>query len=178
LLDLLASAGGKLRVVEEPYDFRERRHGESKFDLRAGLEFLGLLTAKSTRDIIEPRFVPFAFVGMAGLLVHFIFLKSFLQVEGLNFEESQSAATFIAILVNFFFNNELTYKDMRLRRLALLKGAAIFCLIGTTGFIANVGVASWLYSQNPVWWMAGAAGALIGAVWNYAMSSRLVWRLR
>jgi len=26
--------------------------------------------------------------------------------------------------------------------------------------------------------MAGAAGALIGAVWNYAMSSRLVWRLR
>ena len=178
LLDLLASAEDKLRVAEEPYVFRERRRGESKFDFRAGLEFLGLLVAKLTRDVIEPRFIPYAFVGTLGLLVHFVLLKGFLQVAGLNFEASQSLATLIAMLANFFLNNGLTYKDIRLRRLALLKGAAIFCVIGTTGFIANIGVASWLYSQNPVWWIAGVAGALIGAVWNYTMSSRLVWRLR
>jgi dolichol-phosphate mannosyltransferase len=178
LLDLLASAGGELQIAEEPYAFRERQYGESKFDLRAALEFLGLLVAKSTRDAIEPRFVPYAFVGALGLLVHFAVLKGLLQVEGLGFEASQSVATFFAMLANFFLNNGLTYKDMRLRRLAILKGAAIFCAIGATGFVANIGVASWLYSENPVWWMAGAAGALIGAVWNYAMSSRLVWRVR
>jgi dolichol-phosphate mannosyltransferase len=55
---------------------------------------------------------------------------------------------------------------------------AIFCAIGATGFIANIGVASWFYAEKPLWWLAGAAGAIIGAVWNYAMSSRLVWRLR
>jgi dolichol-phosphate mannosyltransferase len=178
LLDLLASAEGELRIAEEPYAFRERQNGESKFDLRAVLEFLGLLAAKLTGDAIEPRFVPYAVVGMFGLLVHFVVLKGMLQVEGMGFEASQSVATFFAMLANFFLNNGLTYKDMRLRHFALLKGAAIFCAIGATGFVANVGVASWLYSQNPVWWMAGVAGALIGAVWNYAMSSRLVWRLR
>jgi dolichol-phosphate mannosyltransferase len=59
----------------------------------------------------------------------------------------------------------------------MLRGAAVYCAIGATGFVANIGVASWLYAERPSWWLAGAAGALVGAVWNYAMSSRLVWRL-
>ena len=28
----------------------------------------------------------------------------------------------------------------------------------------------------PVWWLAGMAGALMGVVWNYAMSGLFVWR--
>jgi dolichol-phosphate mannosyltransferase len=177
LLDLLASAR-HLRVAEEPYLFRAREQGESKFDLRASLEFLGLLAAKITGDIIEPRFVPYVFVGVLGLAVHFLVLKTALQSGGLNFEEAQSVATLFAMIANFFANNVLTYKDLRIRGWRILKGMAIFCAIGATGFVANIGVAHWLYGGNHVWWMVGAAGALIGAVWNYAMSSRLVWRLR
>jgi hypothetical protein len=26
------------------------------------------------------------------------------------------------------------------------------------------------------WWLAGIVGAAVGALWNYAMSSALVWR--
>lgn len=175
LLDLLATARGELAVAEEPYGFRARQAGDSKFDLRIGLEYLGLLAAKATGDAIEPRFVPYAFVGTLGLLVHFVVLKSALsQVE---FHTAQSIATLYAMLANFFLNNALTYKDLRLRGWKMLKGIAIYCAIGATGFVANIGVASWLYAERPSWWIAGAAGALIGAVWNYAMSSRLVWRL-
>jgi dolichol-phosphate mannosyltransferase len=29
-----------------------------------------------------------------------------------------------------------------------------------------------------VWWLAGTAGALMGVVWNYAMSGLFVWRKR
>jgi dolichol-phosphate mannosyltransferase len=29
-----------------------------------------------------------------------------------------------------------------------------------------------------VWWVAGAAGAIMGALWNYALSSLFVWRTR
>lgn len=177
LLDLLASARN-LRVAEEPYLFRARERGESKFDLRASLEFLGLLAAKATGDFIEPRFVPYAFVGTLGLVVHFLVLKTALQAAGLSFEAAQSVATLVAMIANFFTNNVLTYKDLRIRGWRILKGMAIFCAIGATGFVANIGVAHWLYGGNHIWWMAGAAGALIGAVWNYAMSSRLVWRLR
>lgn len=177
LLDLLATARN-LRVAEEPYLFRERERGESKFDLRVSLEFLGLLAAKTTRDVIEPRFVPYAFVGALGLVVHFLVLKTALQAAGLSFEAAQSVATLFAMIANFFVNNVLTYKDLRIRGWPILKGMAIFCAIGTTGFVANIGVAHWLYGDNHLWWLAGAAGALIGAVWNYAMSSRLVWRPR
>jgi dolichol-phosphate mannosyltransferase len=27
-----------------------------------------------------------------------------------------------------------------------------------------------------IWWLAGLAGVLIGAVWNYAVTSVFVWR--
>lgn len=178
LLDMLATAKGELRVAEEPYDFRERVAGESKFDLRTGLEFLGLLAAKMSGDKIDARFIPYALIGSFGVLVHLTVLKTALAGTGLEFTACQSIATFVAMLSNFFLNNMLTYKDLRLRGLHMLRGMAAFCAIGATGFLANVGVASWLYGANSVWWLAGVAGALTGVVWNYAMSSRFVWRLR
>jgi len=174
LLDLLATAKSDLHVVEEPYEFRNRQFGESKFSLRTGLEFLGLIASRLSGGLIAPRFVPFAFVGTLGLFVHFAVLRAMLNVAG--FERSQALATYCAMTANFAINNLLTYRDMRLRGFAALRGAAIFCLIGTTGFIANIGLATALYGVKPVWWLAGAAGALIGAVWNFAMSNRLVWR--
>lgn len=178
LLDMLATANGELRVAEEPYDFRERAAGESKFDLRTGLEFLGLLAAKMSGDMIGARFIPYALIGSFGLLVHLSVLRAALAGTGLDFTVAQSLATFAAMLSNFFLNNMLTYKDLRLRGLSLLRGLIAFCAIGATGFLANVGVASWLYGAHSIWWLAGVAGALTGVVWNYAMSSRFVWRLR
>ena len=46
------------------------------------------------------------------------------------------------------------------------------------GAVANVGVAELVYREQHVWWLAGIAGALIGAVWNFAASSFLTWRQR
>jgi len=178
LLDLLATARGRLTVAEEPYEFRPRNSGQSKFDLRVVLEFLGLIAAKLSGGVIEPRFVPYALVGALGLLVHLAALRAWLEFGGLNFEISQTLATAVALLANFIVNNTLTYKDLRLRGSGFLTGLAIYAAICSIGFVANIGVAGWLYSERPVWWMAGAAGALIGSVWNYAMSSRLVWHLR
>lgn len=174
LLDLLATAKSSLRIVEEPYEFRSREIGESKFGLRTGLEFLGLVASRLSGGVVAPRFVPYAFVGTIGLFVHFVILRGLLHVAG--FERSQALATFGAMLANFAINNQLTYRDMRLRGLAAVRGAAIFCAIGTAGFIANIGIATLLYGSEHIWWLAGAAGALIGAVWNFSMSNRLVWR--
>jgi len=35
-----------------------------------------------------------------------------------------------------------------------------------------------IYSTEHRWWLAGLAGAAIGAVWNYAASSFLTWQNR
>ena len=50
--------------------------------------------------------------------------------------------------------------------------------VGSLALLANVGVAFSLYGQRAIWWLAGAAGALMGVVWNYAVSSLFVWRAR
>jgi dolichol-phosphate mannosyltransferase len=41
--------------------------------------------------------------------------------------------------------------------------------------VVNVQSAEYLFNQHIPWWFAGAAGALVGAVWNYAVSTQIVW---
>jgi dolichol-phosphate mannosyltransferase len=178
LLDLVLTSQGHLRVVEEHYTFRERHAGESKFDLRIGLEFIGLLLAKLTGGVIDSRFLLFALVGTTGLLVNIVALKIGLATFDLPFAVAQSVATFVALLSNFLLNNATTYRDRRLRGFSLVTGFIGFCAIGAAGAISNVGLATWLYSAHSVWWVAGAAGSIMGALWNYLMSSQFVWRTR
>jgi dolichol-phosphate mannosyltransferase len=181
LLDIAATAGERLKIAEQPYQFGERFEGESKFNAQIGVEFLGLLLAKMTGDLVDPRFIFFAIVGTLGLIVHLIVLKlclAFLPAQADLFRLAQILATFVAMTSNFLLNNELTYRDRRLKGFSALRGFALFCLIGSVGVLANVDLASWLYTNRQVWWLAGATGAIMGALWNYAMSTLFVWRAR
>src|SRR3954453_23154607 len=72
LLDVVATARGQLRVKEIPYTFGSRLHGESKLDSMVALDFLGLVLAKLTNDVVSLRFLLFAMVGSLGLLVHLL----------------------------------------------------------------------------------------------------------
>lgn len=176
LLDIVTAVKG-LRVAEEAYAFGARQEGESKFNAQVGLEFLGLLLAKASGGTLEPRFIFFALVGSSGLLVHLVALKLALASD-IGFTAAQTIATFVAMSSNFFFNNAFTYRDRRLQGLAMLEGFVLFCVIGGIGAFATIGFATWLYSNEPVWWAAGAAGAIMSVLWNYAMSSLFVWRTR
>lgn len=176
LLDLVASSPRTLRVVELPYRFRERRAGESKLDALVVWEYGMLLAGKLLGGRVPVRFLSFALVGASGVAVHFAVLRVLLGY-GLTFPVSQSAATLAAMTTNFALNNTLTYRDRRLRGAALARGLLAFYLVCSLGALANVGVASVLFAQNGVWWLAGAAGVLVGAIWNYWMSSLLAWRV-
>lgn len=177
LLDIVLTARGALRVREEPYRFSERQHGESKLDARVVLDFFGLLLAKLTNNAISTRFLSFSLVGGIGLFVHLLVLRLSLS-GGLGFPSAQAAAVAVAMCSNFFMNNQLTYRDKRLRGFGLVKGLLGFCAVSSVGAIANIGMASWLYLHQPTWWLAGAAGAIMGAFWNYSMSTLLVWRVK
>jgi dolichol-phosphate mannosyltransferase len=178
LLDVVATAEGDLDVIEVPYSFGSRLHGESKLDSMVALDFLGLVLAKLTNDTVSLRFLLFALVGSLGLFVHFAVLFVTLEAFDLPFAEAQAIAAFCAMTSNFLLNNFLTYRDQRLKGLGILRGLAIFYLVCSVGLLANVGVAFSVYDQEPIWWLAGAAGALMGVVWNYAMSGLFVWRKR
>lgn len=178
LLDIILTSYPRLRVVEIPFEFRARRFGESKFDAAIGLEFVGLALAKLTGGAIGPRFISFSLVGTTGLAVHLAVLKLSLATLTRDFALAQSAATFVSMVSNFVLNNQLTYHDRRLSGKNLITGFIGFCAIGSVGALTNVGLASWIYSARPTWWLAGAAGAFMGALWNYSMSSQFVWRAR
>jgi dolichol-phosphate mannosyltransferase len=175
LLDIAGS--GKLRIAEQPYAFGERFAGESKFNAQIGLEFLGLLVAKATGDVVDSRFAFFAMVGAVGLVVHLAVLALGLNFS-VSFASAQVIATLVAMTSNFLLNNEITYRDRRLKGWAALKGFVLFCLFASVGAIANIDMAEWLYRGASVWWVAGAAGAIMSAFWNYAMSTLFVWRAR
>jgi dolichol-phosphate mannosyltransferase len=178
LLDVVATARGSLRIVEIPYSFGSRLHGESKLDSMVALDFLGLVLAKLTRDVVSLRFLLFATVGSIGLVVHFIALFVALEAFHVPFAEAQACGALSAMTSNFILNNFLTYRDQRLKGFAILRGLLLFYLVCGVGLAANVGVAFSVYDQEPIWWLAGAAGALMGVVWNYAMSGLFVWRRR
>lgn len=178
LLDIIATAQGKLKTVEIPYTFGSRQHGESKLDSMVALDFLGLVLAKLTHDVVSLRFLLFAMVGGTGLVVHLVALFIAHEIFRQPFAEAQAAGALTAMTSNFILNNFLTYRDQRLKGLAILRGLLLFYLVCGVGLLANVGVAFAVFDQEPIWWLAGLAGALMGVVWNYAMSGLFVWRKR
>lgn len=179
LLDIVATARGSLRIVELPFVFRERLHGESKLDTLVALDFLGLVLSKLVGDLVSIRFLMFMLVGASGVVVHMAALFALMEAGGLSFQVAQTAATFVAMTTNFWLNNRLTYRDRRLRGLAALRGLLTFYVVCSVGVVANVGVASLVYQEDAgriLVGLAGLAGAVMGAVWNYAASSVLTWR--
>ncbi|MDX2307045.1 MAG: glycosyltransferase family 2 protein [Hyphomicrobium sp.] len=178
LLDLIASSDEPLKIVERPYQFRKRLHGASKLDSRVVAEYAGLLISKASGDLVSARFLSFAMVGASGLFVHMAALAGALDVLKLGFDFAQLFAAVVAMTWNFILNNWLTYRDRRLKGLDFVTGLLSFYAVCSVGAVANVGVASWVYGQDATWWLAGIAGALMGAVFNYSASAAFTWRAK
>jgi len=178
LLDLVLSSPAPLRVREVPARFRERVAGESKLDALVMMQFGGLLIDKVFGGLLPLRFVSFAVVGGLGVLVHLAVLAGLRQMSGLEFAIEQTIATLVSMVFNFQLNNAITYREQRLRGPRLWRGLILFMLVCGVGAIANVGIANVLYQTDTTWTVAGAIGAVLGVVWNYAVSSTLVWRAR
>ena len=178
LLDIVATAKGRLRVAEIPYAFRARLHGESKLDTQIALEFASLLLSKLTGDALSLRFLSFCLVGLTGLMLHLLLLRLGLSLARLRFDAAQTLSTIFVIAWNFYLNNAFTYRDRRLRRWEFVTGLIKFEIICVIGIVANVGLARWIYEYGNIWWIAGLSGALMGAVWNFAVSAAFVWQAR
>jgi dolichol-phosphate mannosyltransferase len=181
LLDLVLSAptatGAIPRVLEIPARFRPRLAGESKLDVLVLAQFASMLLDKACRGLLPLRFIMFALVGLAGVLVNLAVLDA-ARLTGASFATAQTLGTLVAMVANFWLNNSVTYRDRRLRGTRLWWGLTLFMLVCSVGAIANIGIARTLYDTHHGWQPASAAGAAIGVVWNYAVSSTLIWRLR
>jgi dolichol-phosphate mannosyltransferase len=176
LLDILATARGRLRAVELPATFHPRRHGESKLDSKVALDFGTLVISKLTHNAVPPRFLLFCLVGITGIVLHLGMLLALSIAAVTSFAAAQTLATVAAITWNFMLNNWFTYRDQRLNGGRFLTGLLRFQVICVVGAVSNVGIAAWIHDYDDKWWIAGLGGALVGTVWNFAVSAAVVWR--
>jgi dolichol-phosphate mannosyltransferase len=176
LVDIFASAPRPLRFRELAYEFRSRQAGESKLDSQAVWDYVMLLADKLFGRVIPVRFISFTLVGGSGIVIHLAAVALFFRMLGFPFVPSQAVATIVAMTTNFALNNVLTYRDMRLQGWGWLRGWTSFALVCGAGAVANVGVASYFFQNKTGWVLSALAGILVGAVWNYAVSSVFTWK--
>ena len=176
LLDIFASVHRPLKFKERAYTFRNRFSGESKLDSLVAWEYIMMLLDKTVGRYVPVRFVPFAMIGGLGVFVHMAVLWVVFKTMGQSFAVGQSVATVVAMTVNFFLNNALTYRDRRLKGWSLLTGWISFSIACSIGAVSNVGIATYLFKENYIGWAVSAlAGIVVGAVWNYAVTSIYTW---
>jgi dolichol-phosphate mannosyltransferase len=80
-----------------------------------------------------------------------------------------------AMTSNYFINNAITYRDKRLKGWKLFTGYLRFCALCAIGLVASVAVGSELQAHGVPRLLAGLAGAVSGAVWNYVSTYLGVW---
>ena len=178
LLDIVMRARGTLRVAEEPYSFGPRVYGKSKLDARVVLEYLGLLLSRASRDAVTPRFLSHALVGVVGLVVQLAAMRVGLAL-GLAFIQAYALGALVALGASFVVTNLLlTHSDRRLRGFSVIPGLLVFGITSAFGLVAGIGMAAWLYTLRPVWWLAGAVASVVGTVCSHATSPRLSWHVK
>lgn len=177
LLDLMTTSPRPLAFREFGYVFRTRQAGDSKLDHVVAMEYLIVLYDRLFGHLIPVRFAMFCVIGAVGLAVHMAVMAGVYLGLATTFVTGQIIAAVAAMTGNFLLNNALTYRDRRLKGARqLLDGWISFCAVCSVGLIANVGVAAFVHdAQNGQWAVSAVLGVLIGAVWNYALSSRFVW---
>ena len=177
LLDIMTGSARPLRFREFGYVFRTREIGESKLDHVVAMEYLVALYDRLFGRFVPVRFAMFSAIGLLGVVVHMSVLSLFYVALGTSFVAGQIAAALAAMTGNFFLNNALTYRDRRLKGWRqLADGCVSFCVVCSVGLVANVGVAAFVHdAQHGEWAASALLGVLVGAVWNYALSSRFVW---
>ncbi len=175
LLDILATVKRPIAIKEVSYTFRTRERGESKLDSVVAWDFAMLMLDKLIGRYIPIRFVAFALVGGAGIAIHMAIITVLMSLTALGFPAGQTIAAICTMVFNYALNNVLTYRDQRRRGLYWVTGLASFMAACSLGALANVTIATFAFARHVPWVLAALAGIIVGAVWNYAMTSRFTW---
>jgi dolichol-phosphate mannosyltransferase len=77
--------------------------------------------------------------------------------------------------LNFWLNNELTFRTQKLKGSRVFSGWLIFMLCCALGGFASLALGEALIQRGAHWAPAGFAGAILAAVWNFSIASTLAW---
>ena len=167
-------------VCEVPIHFSTRRHGESKLSLRVQLQYLNHIVRLARWKFPGwSSFVPFALVGLSGVLVYAALLW-FLQAA---FADSIGADLRIVIAIgltmvwNFVLDRWLAF--WYARQQSIIGQFLGFLLVCSVPVLVNFFVTRWLIGDNVLTPAAGVVGALVGSaagvVFNWVVARTFVF---
>jgi dolichol-phosphate mannosyltransferase len=174
LVDVMVSGSHRPEVVEVETALRLRQGGASKLDFRVMADLAALLIEKRTNGVVSARLALFLGVGLTGVAVHLLTLEA-ATIEGASFWLAQALAILTSMTSNFFVNNVLTFRDMRLRGAAMAKGLLAFYVGCLGGAGVNELLASTAKHLGAHWAAAALIGIMAGALFNYGAARRLTW---
>ena len=127
--------------------------------------------------VIPRKAVSFGAVGSIGVLVQLTVTYLLIWLTNLDFEIVLPIAVVFAASSNFIINNFLTFRSNSRRYSLFFVGYLKFLLVSSLPIIANVGLANLFYKSVSANTFASQIVAIfIVFIWNYAASSRLVWK--
>lgn len=177
LYELLSVSRGILNCQEVPLNFLERKSGESKLDFAIVWDFYVSLIHSFFKRIIPRKAISFAFVGFTGVIVQLLVSYSLMWFINISFEKVLPIAVIFSASSNYLVNNWLTFRFNRLKNKALLIGLIKFLIVSSLPIVANVGLATSFYNYiSPNTLLSQFAGIILVFIWNYAASSRFVWK--
>ena len=160
------------KMVEFPIDFIDRSQGKSKFPRNNILDSLRVVFTLRWRQ--NEKLFKVLLVGGLGSVVQLIFYNLFRL--RLNLALAQNLSIETAIVSNFIFNNIWTFKAKGWSLARFIKfnlssfGSLIIQNIVLFGGISLLGQS--IKTEN----ILVAIGIIFGAIWNYLMYTRAVWK--
>jgi dolichol-phosphate mannosyltransferase len=139
------------------------------------LEYIELILDKVIGDWIPVRYAFFGLIGAIGVLAQLAIVAGVLYE--LPLMRAQAVGACCAMGLNYWLNNRLTFRARRRRGLAWVSGLIGFVLACSVGLYCNLRVAQGLLEAGVPWAPSSLAGIFVGSVWNYGVSSMLVWRV-
>jgi putative flippase GtrA len=127
----------------------------------------------------QSRFLRFALVGTAGFVVNTVAFWVVHHLMGLNNYWSWYPAFFVAVTFTWWGNRTLTFHE-NAARFSLFREWGKFVAASGFGAVANLALFTGLirFAPPPVnnWFLALAAGTLLGLAFNFTLSKRFVFR--
>lgn len=177
LFDICASFNRSVRFCELPYSFGTRIHGESKMSTQVAWDYLLTIGHKFFGRLLPVKFLSFSLVGAVGTVIHMGVLYIAFEQFKAEFVTAQTIAAVTAMSLNFWMNNNLTFKDTAIKRSQMIRGIVSFFIACGIGALISISLATYLYNDYMTpWYLAAMAGIIVAAVWNYATNSFYTWR--
>ncbi len=109
LLELLVAGYGKLRVVEVPICFHDRKHGISKLSFSHQWTYLQRLITLAGGTVSINTASKFAVVGLCGVLVDTLLFQILVVYES-GLAQAHIISFFAAATVNYFLNSKWSFR--------------------------------------------------------------------